>query len=78
MTFIRRAYGFNPLDHEWISSSARSDHLLGPEMPLRNLEAINYTSKEDLSVIGVHTGYLERKKRPTRAQESYFVLSLPA
>ncbi|KAI0258102.1 hypothetical protein BC834DRAFT_913588 [Gloeopeniophorella convolvens] len=65
-----------PPDHEWISFSARSDHLLDPETPLRNPEAIHYPSKEDPSVIAVHTGYLERKKRFTRTyRESYFVLT---
>ncbi|KAI0058782.1 hypothetical protein BV25DRAFT_1810259 [Artomyces pyxidatus] len=65
-----------PADHEWISFSARSDHLLDPETPLRNPETINYPAKEDPSVIAVHTGYLERKKRFTRAyRESYFVLT---
>ena len=65
-----------PPDHEWISFSARSDHLLDPDTPLRNPEAINYPSKEDPSVIAVHSGYIERKKRFTRAyRESYFVLT---
>lgn len=65
-----------PPDHEWISFSARSDHLLDPDTPLRNPEAINYPSKHDPSVIAVHTGHLERKKRFTRAyRESYFVLT---
>lgn len=65
-----------PPDQEWISFSARSDHLLDPETPLRNPETINYPSKEDPSVIAVHTGYLERKKRFTRTyRESYFVLT---
>ncbi|KAI0293506.1 hypothetical protein B0F90DRAFT_1913423 [Multifurca ochricompacta] len=65
-----------PPDYEWISFSARSDHLLDPETPLRNPETINYPSKEDPSVIAVHSGYLERKKRFTRAyRESYFVLT---
>ncbi|KAI0050471.1 hypothetical protein FA95DRAFT_1555591 [Auriscalpium vulgare] len=65
-----------PADHEWISFSARSDHLLDPETPLRNPETIMYPSKEDPSVIPVHTGYLERKKRFTRSyRESYFVLT---
>lgn len=65
-----------PADHEWISFSARSDHLLDPDTPLRNPEAINYPTKEDPSVIAVHTGYLERKKRFTRTyRESYFVLT---
>ncbi|KAH8979560.1 hypothetical protein EDB92DRAFT_1903971 [Lactarius akahatsu] len=65
-----------PADQEWISFSARSDHLLDPETPLRNPETINYPSKEDPSVIPVHTGYLERKKRFTRTyRESYFVLT---
>ncbi|KAH9023672.1 hypothetical protein EDB85DRAFT_1990078 [Lactarius pseudohatsudake] len=65
-----------PADQEWISFSARSDHLLDPETPLRNPETIIYPSKEDPSVIPVHTGYLERKKRFTRTyRESYFVLT---
>jgi hypothetical protein len=63
-------------DREWISFSARSDHLLDPETPLRNPEHIEYPSKEDPSVIAVHTGHLERKKRFTRTyRESYFVLT---
>ncbi|KAH8979972.1 hypothetical protein EDB86DRAFT_3088328 [Lactarius hatsudake] len=46
-----------PADQEWISFSARSasDHLLDPETPLRNPETINYPSREDPSVIPVHT-----------------------
>jgi PH domain len=65
-----------PPDREWISFSARSDHLLDPETPLRNPEHIQYPSKEDPSVIAVHTGHLERKKRFTRSyRESYFVLT---
>jgi len=63
-------------DREWISFSARSDHLLDPETPLRNPEHIVYPSKEDPSVIAVHTGLMERKKRFTRTyRESYFVLT---
>jgi len=63
-------------DHEWISFSARSDHLLDPDTPLRNPETVNYPSKNDPAVNPVHTGYLERKKRFTRTyRESYFVLT---
>ncbi|KAF8062554.1 hypothetical protein FPV67DRAFT_1783357 [Lyophyllum atratum] len=63
-------------DREWISFSARSDHLLDPETPLRNPEHIVYPSRDDPSVIPVHTGHLERKKRFTRTyRESYFVLT---
>lgn len=63
-------------DREWISFAARSDHLLDPETPLRNPENIMYPSKEDPSVIPVHTGLMERKKRFTRSyRESYFVLT---
>ncbi|KAH7929232.1 hypothetical protein BV22DRAFT_136463 [Leucogyrophana mollusca] len=63
-------------DREWISFSARSDHLLDPETPLRNPETIQYPSKEDPSVIAVHTGHLERKKRFTRTyREAYYVLT---
>ncbi|KAG6902087.1 hypothetical protein C0995_004438 [Termitomyces sp. Mi166 len=63
-------------DREWISFSARSDHLLDPDTPLRNPANITYPSKDDPSVLAVHTGYLERKKRFTRTyRESYFVLT---
>jgi hypothetical protein len=63
-------------DREWISFAARSDHLLDPDTPLRNPETVKYPLKDDPSVIPVHTGHLERKKRFTRAyRESYFVLT---
>ncbi|KAJ3506806.1 hypothetical protein NLJ89_g6664 [Agrocybe chaxingu] len=63
-------------DREWIQFAARSDHLLDPETPLRDPEAIHYPLKDDPSVSPVHTGHLERKKRFTRAwAESYFVLT---
>jgi len=65
-----------PPDREWISFAAREDHLVDPETPLRDPENINYPSKEDPSVIPVHTGLLERKKRYTRSyRESYYVLT---
>ncbi|KAH8822764.1 hypothetical protein DL96DRAFT_1619139 [Flagelloscypha sp. PMI_526] len=63
-------------DREWITFSARSDHLLDPETPLRSVEHIKYPNMEDTSVIPVHTGNMERKKRFTRTyRESYFVLT---
>lgn len=65
-------------DREWIAFSARSDHLLDPETPLRNPETIQYPSKEDPSVVPVHTGYLERKKRFTRTYREAFYVLTPA
>lgn len=63
-------------DREWIAFSARSDHLIDPDTPLRNPDTIEYPSKEDPSVVPLHTGMLERKRRYTRAyRESYFVLT---
>lgn len=63
-------------DTEWIAFAARSDHLLDPETPLRNPEHINYPGKDDPSVIPVHTGLLERKKRFTKSyKEGYYVLT---
>ncbi|KAF8604568.1 hypothetical protein BDV93DRAFT_522276 [Ceratobasidium sp. AG-I] len=63
-------------DREWISFAAKSDHLLDPETPLRNPETVEYPSKDDPSVVPVHVGILERKKRFTRAyREAYFVLT---
>lgn len=63
-------------DREWIAFAARSDHLLDPDTPLRNPEHIEFPSKEDPSVVPVHVGLLERKRRFTRTyKEAYFVLS---
>ncbi|KAI0701232.1 hypothetical protein BC835DRAFT_1303818 [Cytidiella melzeri] len=63
-------------DREWIAFAAREDHLIDPETPLRDPANIHYPSKEDPSVLAVHTGLLERKKRFTRAyREAYFVLT---
>jgi hypothetical protein len=61
---------------EWIAFAARSDHLLDPDTPLRNPEQIYYPGKEDPSVIAVHQGILERKKRFTKTyKESFYVLT---
>ncbi|CAE6446959.1 unnamed protein product [Rhizoctonia solani] len=63
-------------DREWISFAAKSDHLLDPETPLRNPDTVEYPSKDDPSIVPVHVGILERKKRFTRAyREAYFVLT---
>jgi len=63
-------------DREWIQFAARSDHLLDPDTPLRDPSSITYPLKDDSSVVPVHTGHLERKKRFTRTYtESYFVLT---
>jgi hypothetical protein len=63
-------------DREWISFSARADHLLDPDTPLRDPANINYPSKDDPVVVPVHVGNLERKKRYTRTyNENYFVLT---
>jgi len=63
-------------DREWIAFAARSDHLLDPETPLRNPDTIEYPSKDDPSVVPLHVGMMERKKRFTRSyKESYFVLT---
>jgi hypothetical protein len=63
-------------DREWIAFSARSDQLVDPETPLRNPDNIRYPSKDDPSVVAVHAGFLERKKRYTRSyKESYYVLT---
>ena len=67
----RHPHGFKPRR----PSRFLLDLTIKPETPLRNSEAINYASKEDPSVIAVHAGYLERKKRFTRTyRKSYLVL----
>ncbi|THU93384.1 hypothetical protein K435DRAFT_670346 [Dendrothele bispora CBS 962.96] len=63
-------------DREWLAFSARTDHLLDPDTPLRNTETIMYPAKDDPSVQPVHTGMMERKKRFTRTyREAYYVLT---
>lgn len=63
---------------EWIAFAARSDHLLDPDTPLRNPEAISYPGKDDPSVIPVHQGILERKSRFTKSYKEGFYVLTPA
>lgn len=65
-------------DREWIAFAARSDHLLDPETPLRNPEAIDYPGRNDPSVVPVHCGVLERKKRFTKSYKEGFYVLTPA
>lgn len=67
-----------PPDREWIAFAAREDHLVDPETPLRDPAHINYPSKEDPSVLPVHNGLLERKKRYTRTYKEAFYVLTPA
>ena len=61
---------------EWIAFASRSEYLLDPETPLRNPMTINYPGKDDPSVIPVHQGILERKKRFSKKYtESFYVLT---
>ncbi|PVF98026.1 hypothetical protein CPB86DRAFT_759130 [Serendipita vermifera] len=63
-------------DREWIEFAARTDHLLDPETPLRNPATIEYPFKNDASVVAVHVGLLERKKKWSRSWgEGYYVLT---
>jgi len=63
---------------EWLAFAARSDHLLDPETPLRNIDHINYPGKDDPSVLPVHEGMLERKKRFTSNYSEGFYVLTPA
>lgn len=65
-------------DREWIEFAARSDQLVDPETPLRDPTAIAYPGRDDPSTGAVHTGYLERKKRFTRAYREAFYVLTPA
>ncbi|KAJ3717598.1 hypothetical protein DFJ43DRAFT_1099477 [Lentinula guzmanii] len=61
---------------EWVSFSARTEHLLDPETPLRDPRNIRYPSKEDPSVVGVHEGVLSRKRRYVRRwREARYILT---
>jgi hypothetical protein len=57
---------------EWTAFAARSEYLLDPDTPLRNPNTINYPGKDDPSVIPVHQGILERKKRYTKTYKGQF------
>ncbi|OCH94846.1 hypothetical protein OBBRIDRAFT_788848 [Obba rivulosa] len=75
-TGLERDMGALPPDREWIAFAAREDHLVDPETPLRDVQNITYPAKDDPSVLPVHSGLLERKKRYTRAyREAYYVLT---
>ncbi|GAA5839337.1 hypothetical protein JCM11251_003954 [Rhodosporidiobolus azoricus] len=63
---------------EWIAFASRSEYLLDPETPLRNPMTINYPGKDDPSVIPVHQGILERKKRYTKTYKESFYILTPA
>ncbi|OBZ72340.1 Cytoskeletal signaling protein slm1, partial [Grifola frondosa] len=67
-----------PTDREWIAFAAREDHLVDPETPLRDPQHIQYPSKDDPSVLPVHAGLLERKKRYTRSYREAFYVLTPA
>ncbi len=73
---LEHAMGALAPDREWIAFAAREDHLIDPETPLRDPSNIHYPSKDDSSVLPVHIGLLERKKRYTRSyREGYYVLT---
>ncbi|GAW07521.1 cytoplasm protein [Lentinula edodes] len=61
---------------EWVSLSARTDHLLDPDTPLREPRFIRYPCKDDPCVVGVHEGVLLRKRRYVRRwREARYVLT---
>lgn len=61
---------------EWIAFASRSEYLLDPDTPLRNPMTINYPGKDDPSVIPVHMGILERKKRFTKTYKGSLFVSV--
>ncbi|KAK4050699.1 hypothetical protein OIV83_003425 [Microbotryomycetes sp. JL201] len=63
---------------EWTAFASRSEYLLDPDTPLRNPLTINYPGKDDPSVIPVHQGILERKKRYTKTYKESFYILTPA
>ncbi|ORY54746.1 hypothetical protein BCR35DRAFT_272077 [Leucosporidium creatinivorum] len=63
---------------EWTAFASRSEYLLDPDTPLRNPMTINYPGKDDPSVIPVHQGILERKKRYTKTYKESFYILTPA
>lgn len=65
-----------PATKEWVAFAGRSDSLLDPETPLRDPTAIDYPGRDDPSVMSVHEGFLQRKKRYTKHyHESFYVLT---
>ncbi|KAJ3846185.1 hypothetical protein EV368DRAFT_77125 [Lentinula lateritia] len=61
---------------EWVALSARTEHLLDPDTPLRDPRYIRYPCKDDACVVGVHEGVLSRKRRYVRRwREARYVLT---
>lgn len=65
-------------DAEWLAFADRTDHLMDPETPLRQQELIDYPGRDDPSVLPVHVGWLERKKRFTKSYREGFYVLTPA
>ncbi len=52
-----------PKDHEWSIFVDRDPHMVSPNVPLRNLEEIEYPGKNHPAAAEVRAGMLERKSK---------------
>ncbi|TFK21233.1 hypothetical protein FA15DRAFT_624186 [Coprinopsis marcescibilis] len=65
-------------EKEWIAFASRSDHLVDPETPMRDVELVRYPLKDDPATRAVHTGNLERRVGGFAGKswrEGYYVLT---
>lgn len=52
-----------PKDHEWADFIDRDPHFVSPDVPLRNVDEIEYPGKMHPSAVDVRSGMLERKTK---------------
>ncbi|ODH51396.1 hypothetical protein GX48_02452 [Paracoccidioides brasiliensis] len=65
-----------PLDHEWNAFISTNDHLVDPELPIRNFQYINYPGKDHPAAAEVRAGMLERKSKYLKSYTpGWYVLS---
>ncbi|KAE8356899.1 hypothetical protein BDV28DRAFT_126383 [Aspergillus coremiiformis] len=65
-----------PHDHEWNSFIAKSDDLVDPRVPLRDVENISYPGKDHPAAAEVRSGMLERKSKYLKSYTpGWYVLS---
>jgi hypothetical protein len=50
-------------DHEWTTFVARDPHMVGPDVPLRKVEDIEYPGKNHPAAVEIRAGMLERKSK---------------
>ncbi|KAL2829015.1 hypothetical protein BDW59DRAFT_40968 [Aspergillus cavernicola] len=65
-----------PHDHEWNSFVTKSDEMVDPRIPLRDVDSITYPGRDHLAAAEVRSGMLERKSKYLKSYApGWYVLS---